>query len=400
MQYEMLCGEPAWGASNLTYDQVKALVMSHRLRIPRSLSKDARDLIARLLHPDPTHRLTDAAALRAHPFFANVDWNAVRSRAYAPPWKPAPLRFAGDVANFDIYDRLGNRGAQGVQRHGMAGRYLFEMPAPKPEAPAPQTNIITSIANSIGNAVNTVGSMATRSLKSMPSFRGQPRFAGNPAGTGAASATGSGTGAASPRPDASSPQPPASPAPPLREPAGGLAPPFASATRDQQAPRSAERTAAAAGVGAIREEPAPSSSTEGPAEHSRPAGADSTPLAAAAIEAAGDGGAGAAAPRAGDEDQFIHVEGRESSSSVIQVSGRAFSEGSFVNLGAHKYGSHSDLLRALQGDGAETAAQPQQAAAAVPPQAPPRSPTAATSGAAVPCETTPGAAAASPSSNS
>jgi serine/threonine protein kinase len=54
-----------------------------------------KDLLARILDKEQSTRLGhdgDFEAIRAHPFFAGIDWNALFYRKVAMPWKPPPRK--------------------------------------------------------------------------------------------------------------------------------------------------------------------------------------------------------------------------------------------------------------------------------------------------------------------
>ena len=71
--YEMLIGTPPFMES--TVEAVHTLIVANQLCIPRSLSKDAQNLISTLLHPKRTRRLgfgpMAAFQMRRHPFLSN-----------------------------------------------------------------------------------------------------------------------------------------------------------------------------------------------------------------------------------------------------------------------------------------------------------------------------------------
>jgi serine/threonine protein kinase len=82
LQFEMMTGHAAFGAAETPVAEVHAKVLSPKggPSIPGSLPRAARDLIAGLLTRDPAKRISTAAAVKAHPFFARVDWEAVRTK--------------------------------------------------------------------------------------------------------------------------------------------------------------------------------------------------------------------------------------------------------------------------------------------------------------------------------
>ncbi|KAI9105007.1 serine/threonine protein kinase 15, partial [Phlyctochytrium arcticum] len=67
------------------------------------ISSEARDLIQRLLNPDPKHRL-QADSVKTHPFFSEVDWSKVREQP--APFIPNP-QGTTDTSYFDGRSKLG-----------------------------------------------------------------------------------------------------------------------------------------------------------------------------------------------------------------------------------------------------------------------------------------------------
>eukprot|EP00198_Chlamydomonas_reinhardtii_P012041 XP_001701378.1 3-phosphoinoside dependent protein kinase [Chlamydomonas reinhardtii] len=91
MIYQMIVGRPPFKAASeyLTFQKIT----DRGLRGPVVYPDDARDLTDRLLTMEPAARIgewrsaEDMAELRAHPFFAGVDWAALRAGP-APPYLP------------------------------------------------------------------------------------------------------------------------------------------------------------------------------------------------------------------------------------------------------------------------------------------------------------------------
>lgn len=75
-----------------------------KVRFPRdALSTEGRNFVKGLLNRNPRHRLgatDDAAELMAHPFFHDIDWEALRKKNVIPPFKPK-LKSPMDTSNFD-----------------------------------------------------------------------------------------------------------------------------------------------------------------------------------------------------------------------------------------------------------------------------------------------------------
>ena len=58
--------------------------------LPKNLSPLARDLVKRILVPDPSVRL-DTRDIMKHKFFEGVDWSAVECRQTNPPFDSDPF---------------------------------------------------------------------------------------------------------------------------------------------------------------------------------------------------------------------------------------------------------------------------------------------------------------------
>jgi serum/glucocorticoid-regulated kinase 2 len=88
------------------YDMIRTATVT----FPPHFSPETCDLLVGLLERDPTRRLGnrpgdgDVEAVKAHAFFAGIDWEELYQRRVAPPWRPpvkAPTDAASDTANFD-----------------------------------------------------------------------------------------------------------------------------------------------------------------------------------------------------------------------------------------------------------------------------------------------------------
>ncbi|KAK4620709.1 Serine/threonine-protein kinase SCH9 [Fulvia fulva] len=100
--FEMCCGWSPFYAED-TQQMYKNIAFG-KVRFPRdALSAEGRSFVKGLLNRNPSHRLgakADAEELMAHPFFADVDWNALSKKQTAPPFKPK-LKGELDTSNFD-----------------------------------------------------------------------------------------------------------------------------------------------------------------------------------------------------------------------------------------------------------------------------------------------------------
>ena len=72
------------------------------LRIPDKVGNEAKDLIHKLLIPEPYRRLgyKSVDEIKNHPFFKNVDFDKVLNKEYEPPFKP-DLNSDTDLKYFD-----------------------------------------------------------------------------------------------------------------------------------------------------------------------------------------------------------------------------------------------------------------------------------------------------------
>jgi protein-serine/threonine kinase len=100
--FEMCCGWSPFYAED-TQQMYKNIAFG-KVRFPRdALSPDGRAFVKGLLNRNPAHRLgakNDAEELMAHPFFSDIDWNALSQKLTQPPFKPK-LKDQYDVSNFD-----------------------------------------------------------------------------------------------------------------------------------------------------------------------------------------------------------------------------------------------------------------------------------------------------------
>ena len=98
--YEMLTGLPPFFDEN-TNDMYRK-ILQEPLRFPDDMDREARSLLIGLLDRNPETRLGvhGAAEIKAHPFFAQIDWQRLMAKKYAAPFKPA-VENAADTSNFD-----------------------------------------------------------------------------------------------------------------------------------------------------------------------------------------------------------------------------------------------------------------------------------------------------------
>ena len=93
--YEMLTGLPPW--YSYTQEDVVRGILSGDLEYPREMSVDAISLCKGLLDRDPEKRF-GAREIMAHPFFSRVDWERLRAKRIASPFRPPATT---ETCNFD-----------------------------------------------------------------------------------------------------------------------------------------------------------------------------------------------------------------------------------------------------------------------------------------------------------
>lgn len=102
LTYEMMHGLPPFYSSNVQvmYDKIEASPVA----FPAHFSAEAVDFITRILDKDPASRLgagtRDVEDIKAHPFFASIDFDKLEARAIPSPFKPI-VRGTSDTSNFD-----------------------------------------------------------------------------------------------------------------------------------------------------------------------------------------------------------------------------------------------------------------------------------------------------------
>ncbi|KAL8848477.1 MAG: hypothetical protein Q9221_006529, partial [Calogaya cf. arnoldii] len=100
--FEMCCGWSPFYADD-TQQMYKNIAFG-KVRFPRdALSNEGRNFVKGLLNRNPRHRLgavNDAEDLKVHPFFNDMDWDALANKRIVPPFKPQ-LKSVLDTSNFD-----------------------------------------------------------------------------------------------------------------------------------------------------------------------------------------------------------------------------------------------------------------------------------------------------------
>lgn len=112
--YELICGVPPFNGNSI--EEIFNNILAHSIQWPTAgMSAEAKDLIEKLLNPNPEHRLgfgpNGAEQVKSHKFFTGINWDTIKTDA--PPFVPAleneldtsffegRLRSKVDLAAFD-----------------------------------------------------------------------------------------------------------------------------------------------------------------------------------------------------------------------------------------------------------------------------------------------------------
>ncbi|CAI2369862.1 unnamed protein product [Moneuplotes crassus] len=99
--YEMISGAPPFLDRNcFTHKDIYKNILNKKIFMSRKFSKDAKDLVSKLLRRDPKRRLgiKGVHEIMNHPFFKEVDWVKIAIKGYVPPYIP-DLNGETDLAN-------------------------------------------------------------------------------------------------------------------------------------------------------------------------------------------------------------------------------------------------------------------------------------------------------------
>ena len=100
--FEMISGLPPFYSRNR--ETMFEKIMKADISFPPFMSENAKDLLSKLLIRDPKDRLgsgeRDAAELKEHPFFTDIDWASLAQARVTPPWAPT-VSNSVDTSQFD-----------------------------------------------------------------------------------------------------------------------------------------------------------------------------------------------------------------------------------------------------------------------------------------------------------
>ncbi|XP_043506217.1 protein kinase C isoform X1 [Polistes fuscatus] len=104
LMYEMMAGQPPFEADN--EDDLFESILRDDVLYPIWISKEAVSILKGFMTKNPAKRLGcvvangGEAAIRVHPFFQHMDWDALEGRRVKPPIKPK-VQSKKDALNFD-----------------------------------------------------------------------------------------------------------------------------------------------------------------------------------------------------------------------------------------------------------------------------------------------------------
>ncbi len=87
--YELTVGIPPFYSQNI--DVMYKKIEQGILRFPPFLSENCKSLIVALLNRDPATRCgstNDVEDIKTHPFFADIDWDAMMRKEVLPEYQP------------------------------------------------------------------------------------------------------------------------------------------------------------------------------------------------------------------------------------------------------------------------------------------------------------------------
>lgn len=103
--YEMLAGKSPFDTQDSNEDALFQTILEKTIRIPRSLSVRAQNILKAFLKKDPAERLgcdpnRGFSDIKQNEFFRGIDWEQLERRQVQPPYTP-PTESERDLAHFD-----------------------------------------------------------------------------------------------------------------------------------------------------------------------------------------------------------------------------------------------------------------------------------------------------------
>lgn len=97
LMYEMMVGQPPFEAEN--EDELFQSILKENVVYPKWISEEAVSILVGFMAKNPDERLGCVAAngreeaIKAHPFFHSIDWEALEERKVKPPFRPKIVSF-------------------------------------------------------------------------------------------------------------------------------------------------------------------------------------------------------------------------------------------------------------------------------------------------------------------
>ncbi|WUR04165.1 cAMP-dependent protein kinase catalytic subunit [Vairimorpha necatrix] len=129
--FHMLVGYTPF--NNESYDLTKRAILNQDFSFPEFVDVNSRDLIRKILEKDSTKRI-NFSEMKKHPFFGDVDWDAVHKQTLEPPflfdelskYKNASPADLDKIYTSDYYNEQNKDG------YGKAFRYFGRIDADNP----------------------------------------------------------------------------------------------------------------------------------------------------------------------------------------------------------------------------------------------------------------------------
>lgn len=110
--------------------------MTGTVRFPKTIDKDASDLILWLLSKNPEDRPSEFSQIKTHSFFKDVHWGRVTKKEAIPPWIPdlyachIPKKFTAISLKQVFYEntiyKQANRSSQNSKDQASASIYVHD----------------------------------------------------------------------------------------------------------------------------------------------------------------------------------------------------------------------------------------------------------------------------------